>query len=103
MQGLRWAVALALVGCAAPLPPEPGSEPLIGVAQPEGASGLQRKPGWHFTRAAVAAAHPLAAEAGWRMLSAGGNALDAAIARAGIGGVVDRRTAGRSVCHRCPE
>lgn len=80
MQGLRRAVALVLVGCAAPLPPEPGSEPLVGVAQPEGASGLQRKPGWHFTRAAVAAAHPLAAEAGWRVLSAGGNALDAAIA-----------------------
>ncbi len=81
VRGLRMAAALALVGCSSPLVPESSLESAAHpVAQPEGASGLQRKPGWQFARAAVAAAHPLAAEAGWRVLQAGGSALDAAIA-----------------------
>lgn len=50
------------------------------VQQPEGASGLTVKPGWAFQRQAVAAANPLATEAGARILRAGGSAVDAAIA-----------------------
>jgi gamma-glutamyltranspeptidase/glutathione hydrolase len=70
------AAALAwLAGCAAPPPPADALPP-----QPEGATGLQAKPGWAFRRMAVAAAHPLAAEAGWQVLVAGGSALDAAVA-----------------------
>jgi gamma-glutamyltranspeptidase/glutathione hydrolase len=93
-RGLRWAAALALAGCASPLVPEAALEPAAPVAQPEGASGLQRKPGWQFARAAVAAAHPLAAEAGWRMLRAGGNALDAAVAVQMVLALVEPQSSG---------
>lgn len=48
--------------------------------QPEIASGLQARSGWTYSKQAVAAANPLAAEVGQSILAAGGNALDAAIA-----------------------
>jgi gamma-glutamyltranspeptidase / glutathione hydrolase len=47
---------------------------------PEGASGWTDKPGWHASRLMVAAANPLAADAGYQILQAGGSAVDAAIA-----------------------
>lgn len=47
---------------------------------PEGASGIQRKAGVAASRHMVAAAHPLAAEAGLRVLRAGGSAVDAMVA-----------------------
>ncbi len=47
---------------------------------PEGASGYTAKPGWATERFAVAAANPLATEAGYRILKAGGSAMDAAVA-----------------------
>lgn len=49
-------------------------------AQPEAASGWQDKRGSVTNRYAVAAANPLATEAGRQILAAGGSALDAAIA-----------------------
>lgn len=48
--------------------------------QPEAASGLTAKPGWTTTKFAVAAANPLATDAGYQVLKAGGSAIDAAIA-----------------------
>lgn len=48
--------------------------------QPEGSSGYTEKPGWATERFAVAAANPLATDAGYQILKAGGSALDAAIA-----------------------
>ena len=48
--------------------------------QPEGSSGYTEKPGWATTKFAVAAANPLATEAGYKVLQAGGSAIDAAIA-----------------------
>ncbi len=50
------------------------------ATQPEGSSGYTDKPGWATTQFAVAAANPLATEAGYKVLKAGGNAIDAAIA-----------------------
>ena len=51
-----------------------------GRIAPEAASGFTPKPGWAVERFAVAAANPLATEAGYQILKAGGSALDAAIA-----------------------
>ena len=72
------AVALAalLAACASAPPAVRDAIP----TQPEGASGHLAKPGWSARTFAVAAANPLAAEAGVRMLRAGGSAVDAAIA-----------------------
>ena len=47
---------------------------------PEVASGYTEKPGWATERFAVAAANPLATDAGYQVLSAGGSAVDAAVA-----------------------
>ncbi len=47
---------------------------------PEAASGFTDKPGWATERFAVAAANPLATDAGYQVLKAGGSAVDAAIA-----------------------
>jgi gamma-glutamyltranspeptidase/glutathione hydrolase len=47
---------------------------------PEGASGYTAKHGWTWREHAVAAANPVAAEAGLAILRAGGSAVDAAIA-----------------------
>jgi gamma-glutamyltranspeptidase/glutathione hydrolase len=66
---------LSACGTSTTSPPATSS-----VQQPEGASGLTVKPGWTFQRQAVAAANPLATEAGARILRAGGSAVDAAIA-----------------------
>lgn len=52
------------------------SPPLL----PEGASGYVDKPGWAARKFAVAAANPLATDAGYQVLKAGGSAIDAAIA-----------------------
>ena len=69
------ALAAVLLGaCAAPA--LDGRVP----AMPEIASGSQAKPGWAFKHYAVAAANPLATEAGLNILRAGGNAIDAAVA-----------------------
>jgi gamma-glutamyltranspeptidase/glutathione hydrolase len=48
--------------------------------QPELPSGYNPKPGWATENFAVAAANPLAADAGYQILKAGGSAVDAAIA-----------------------
>ena len=52
----------------------------VPLAQPESASGITPKPGWVTRRFAVAAANPLATEAGAQVLREGGSAVDAAIA-----------------------
>ena len=48
--------------------------------QPEASSGYTAKAGWTHNTFAVAAANPLATDAGYQVLMAGGSALDAAIA-----------------------
>ena len=54
--------------------------PPPALQQPEIATGQQAKPGWTYARQAVAAANPLATDAGAQVLRAGGSAIDAAIA-----------------------
>ena len=66
----------------------PRHSPETARIAPEAASGFTHKPGWAVERFAVAAANPLATEAGYEILKAGGSALDAAIARLGKGGEI---------------
>lgn len=66
----------------------------IRPIQPEAASGYQNKPGWQLQRYAVAAANPLAAEAGRQILQAGGSAVDAAIAVQMVLGLVEPQSSG---------
>ncbi|MDO9403540.1 MAG: gamma-glutamyltransferase family protein [Polaromonas sp.] len=70
--------AALLTACAAPS--SPTSFTYTAPAQPEGASGYIPKPGWATQKFAVAAANPLATDAGYQVLKAGGSAVDAAIA-----------------------
>jgi len=71
-------MAAVLAGCAS----APATAPFAYSvpAQPEGSSGYTEKPGWATEKFAVAAANPLATDAGYQILKAGGSAVDAAIA-----------------------
>jgi gamma-glutamyltranspeptidase/glutathione hydrolase len=72
-------VAFALLSACATPPPAPSIAYTI-PPMPEGPSGYSTKPGRQSQRFMVAAANPLATDAGYQVLKAGGNALDAAIA-----------------------
>ncbi|WP_174874630.1 gamma-glutamyltransferase family protein [Vogesella oryzae] len=85
------ALALLLGACAA-TPPAFNYSPL--PPQPEVASGYQDKPGWATRHYAVAAANPLATDAGRQVLAAGGSALDAAIAVQMVLGLVEPQSSG---------
>ena len=70
---------LILSGC------EPAEEVENNVSytipeQPEMDTGYQPKPGWETEEFAVAAANPLATDAGYQIIQNGGNAVDAAVA-----------------------
>jgi len=74
-------VALAIAALVAGCAHSPSSTFQYTIpAQPEGSSGYTEKPGWHTQKFAVAAANPLATDAGYQVLKAGGSAIDAAIA-----------------------
>ena len=62
--------------------------------QPEGTSGYSEKPGWASSKFAVAAANPLATDAGYQVLKAGGSAVDAAIAVQMVLGLVEPQSSG---------
>lgn len=79
---LAFAAASALAACTTP-PSATGLRyrpPEAGLQAPEAASGYTEKPGWSAQRFMVAAANPLATDAGYQVLKAGGSAVDAAIA-----------------------
>ena len=70
------------------------SESQTAPLQPEEASGYTEKPGWATQHFAVAAAHPLATDAGYNILKAGGSAVDAAIAVQMVLGLVEPQSSG---------
>ena len=78
MKRLLTSVALACLLAACATAPAPFV--YTAPAQPEGSSGYAAKPGWATTKFAVAAANPLASDAGLQVLRAGGSAIDAAVA-----------------------
>lgn len=88
---LKFSLVLGLLTLAAcgSAPPQQGLP-----MQPEGASGYTQKPGWATKTFAVAAANPLATEAGYRMLRAGGNAIDAAVAVQMVLALVEPQSSG---------
>ena len=91
VQLLATALAATLLagGCAS-VPPFAYSVP----QQPEGASGYTEKPGWATSKFAVAAANPLATDAGYQVLRAGGSAIDAAIAVQMVLSLVEPQSSG---------
>jgi len=73
---LSWALLGALVGALVGAPAAAFEAP----PAPEASSGYIEKAGWTARKFMVAAANPLAVDAGYRMLRRGGAAIDAAIA-----------------------
>jgi len=86
-------ITLALLAACSTQPPATAWRYSI-PEQPEAASGSTDKPGWAYTRQAVAAANPLATDAGLQILRAGGSALDAAIAVQLVLGLVEPQSSG---------
>jgi gamma-glutamyltranspeptidase / glutathione hydrolase len=84
------AVAAMLAACAS----TPTNFTYQPFQQPEGASGITEKPGWATSQFAVAAANPLATDAGYQVLKAGGSAIDAAIAVQLVLGLVEPQSSG---------
>ena len=84
------AAAAFLAGCASSSSQFSYSVP----AQPEGSSGYSPKPGWATSKFAVAAANPLATDAGYQVLKAGGSAVDAAIAVQMVLALVEPQSSG---------
>jgi len=89
---LCWLALTLLTACTTP-PPASGWRYTI-PEQPEPTSGYTDKPGWAYARQAVAAANPLATDAGHQVLRAGGSALDAAIAVQLVLGLVEPQSSG---------
>lgn len=79
-----------LVGCASPQAASENSPPL----QPEASSGYTPKNGSTHCDFAVAAAHPLAVQAGQQVLQAGGTAVDAAVAVQMVLSLVEPQSSG---------
>jgi gamma-glutamyltranspeptidase/glutathione hydrolase len=99
MLGQRIVSALALlvlVGCQAVTPPYERRSVAASSAplQPEIATGFTPKTEVASQRFAVAAAHPLATQAGLEMLQAGGSAVDAAVAVQMVLGLVEPQSSG---------
>jgi gamma-glutamyltranspeptidase/glutathione hydrolase len=84
------AAAALLAACAA----GPSGFRYDPPLQPEAASGSTEKPGWATHTFAVAAANPLATDAGYQVLKAGGTAVDAAIAVQMVLALVEPQSSG---------
>jgi gamma-glutamyltranspeptidase / glutathione hydrolase len=86
-------VAFVLLAACATPPSAPRFEYTV-PPMPEGPSGYTAKPGWQATKFMVAAANPLATDAGYQILKAGGNALDAAVAVQMVLSLVEPQSSG---------
>lgn len=85
----------ALLGGCNSLPTDHHSASTHAVPiEPEGSSGYTEKHGWIARKFMVAAANPLAVDAGYQMLKAGGSAVDAAIATQMVLGLVEPQSSG---------
>jgi gamma-glutamyltranspeptidase / glutathione hydrolase len=84
------ALAALLTACAS----GPGNFRYTVPDQPEGSTGYAEKPGWATQKFAVAAANPLATDAGYQVLKAGGSAVDAAIAVQMVLALVEPQSSG---------
>ncbi|PIL41180.1 gamma-glutamyltransferase [Massilia psychrophila] len=74
------AFAAALTGAFTAVPALSQEVQAQAQQAPEVATGYNDKPGWAAKKYMVAAANPLAVDAGYQMLKRGGSAIDAAIA-----------------------
>lgn len=85
--GVGWVVCLLCIGAASTALAQ-------APEQPEIATGLQHKTEVVRAHWAVAAAHPLATQAGYDILQAGGSAVDAAVAVQMVLGLVEPQSSG---------
>ncbi len=98
MNQKKWlavALAMLLAGSATVIPASFGADtPQAGTQSPEVSSGYVEKQGWKSSKFMVAAANPLATEAGYRILKQGGSAIDAAIATQMVLNLVEPQSSG---------
>jgi gamma-glutamyltranspeptidase/glutathione hydrolase len=87
------AVAL-LAGCASTPTSQQAPQVHAGMQAPEASSGYVEKTGWTAKKFMVAAANPLATDAGYQVLRAGGSAIDAAIAVQMVLNLVEPQSSG---------
>ena len=90
---VRWQalIAATLLGAAALASAQQAT---ADMQAPEASSDYTPKPGWSAKKYMVAAANPLAVDAGYRMLKEGGSAIDAAIATQMVLNLVEPQSSG---------
>jgi len=88
------ACATALLAACAAGPGFRYEAPVAGMNAPEAASGYAEKSGVIAKKFMVAAANPLATDAGYQVLKAGGSAVDAAIATQMVLNLVEPQSSG---------
>lgn len=86
--------AIALLGACASKPGIHYEAHVAGMMAPEAASGYNEKSGLIASKFMVAAANPLATDAGYQVLKAGGSAIDAAIATQMVLNLVEPQSSG---------
>ena len=97
LRQLSLALLVALLSACASAPPPPQLDyvaPAWSQRPPEAASGFTEKPGWSAQKFMVAAANPLATDAGFQVLKAGGTAVDAVIAVQMVLNLVEPQSSG---------